>query len=141
MESVRVARRLETLISYGDGPHVSSITLLLFAILGLHLAIDRGGAIWAWVAILTFGSVVLTNWLGTFALALASFAYLLARSSWDRRRLRTLRIAAGIGGIAFCLVVTWIPPSSLSAIQRNAQFVIGEYPVGVRQFGCWGGYF
>ena len=137
MDSIRGARRLHTLIVDGDGPHISAITLLLFAVLALHLAIDRGTAIWAWVAILAFGAVVLTNWLGTFALALATACYLLARSGSDRRYLRTLGISAGIGAIAYCLIAPWIPPSTLGDIRRNAQFVIGEYAMGARQIKFW----
>ena len=135
---MRGARRLHTLVVDGDGPHIASITLLLIAILALHLAIERGGAVRAWAAILAFAAVVLTNWLGTFALAIACFCYLLARSSSDRRHLRTLATTAGIGIIAFCLIVPWIPPSTLGDIQRNAQFNIGEYHMGVRQMEYWG---
>jgi hypothetical protein len=134
MGTIRGARRLYTLIVYGDGPHVSAITLLLFAICALHMAIDRGTAAWAWVAILAYGAVVLTNWLGTFSLAMATVCYLLARSGSDRRYLRMLGISAGIGAIAYCLIGPWIPPSTLGDIQRNAQFVIGDYAIGIRQY-------
>ncbi|MGA3188406.1 MAG: hypothetical protein ABSF22_14975 [Bryobacteraceae bacterium] len=137
MDTIRGARRLHTLIVDGDGPHVSVITLLFFAILALHLAIDRGTAIWAWIAILAFGAVVLTNWLGTFSLALATICYLLARSRSDRRYLRMLGISAGIGAIAYCLIAPWIPPSTVRDVQRNAQFVIGDYAMGARQYKYW----
>ena len=137
MESVRNPRRLQTLLSYGDGPHIAGVTLVLVALLALHLALERGSAGWAWCAIAAFGSVVLTNWLATFALALACISYLLARSTVDRRLLRTAGVTAGISVIAFCLVVPWIPPSNLRDVQRNAQFVIGQYSLGAKQAGYW----
>jgi hypothetical protein len=138
MDTIRGARRLHTLVTDGEGPHIVGITILLFAILFLHLAIERGGAIWAWAAILAVGAVVLTNWLGTFALAMASACYLMARSRSDRRHQRMLGISGGVAGIAYCLICPWIPPSTLHDIQRNAQYVIGEYPIGIKQFEIWG---
>jgi hypothetical protein len=137
MESIRGARRLQTLIAYGDGPHISAIALLLFAVLALHLAIEKGSPMWTCAAILAFASVALTNWLGSFALAMASFSYILARSSSDRRSLRTLGIFAGVAIIAFCLAVPWIPPSTIGDIQRNARSIEGVYPMGARQLACW----
>lgn len=127
------ARRLQTLVHYGDGPHVSSITLMLIAVLALHLAIERGGAVRTLAAAVAVAAVVLTNWLGAFSLAIGCVCYLLARLDQDSSRIRTLAYSAGIGLLAYGLAVPWIPPSTILAVQRNAQFTVGSYPMGVRQ--------
>ena len=77
-------------------------------------------------------SVVLTNWIGTVALSMAVCAYLLAKR--DAGSIRRWSKAAGIGGLSYALAATWIPPSTLFAIQRNAQIVVGSYEIGVKQW-------
>ena len=77
-------------------------------------------------------SVVLTNWLGGLALAAAVVAYLLSRYAGS---LRMWAIALGIGCLSYALASPWIPPSTLLAIHRNAQVVVGTYPFTGSQFG------
>jgi len=128
------ARRLQALVSYGDGPHGSSITLFLIAVLALHLAIERRGAARVLAAAVMLAAVVLTNWLGAFSLAIACATYLLARveedSKWTGARM--LGFSAGIGLAAYGLAAPWIPPSTIDTIQKNMQ-AAGQYPMGVRQ--------
>jgi hypothetical protein len=134
------ARRLQSLVSNGEATHVASMTLLLFAILALHWAIENWAAEnWViekktaarvFVTAVLLAATVLTNWLGAFALAIACICYLMARSG-DRGRAVT-RMAA-IGLLAYGLAAPWIPPSTILTIQRNAQFTVGNFPMGVRQ--------
>jgi len=129
------ARRLETLVAYGDAPHVSSITLLLVAILALHLAIERRGPARVLAAAVMFAAVVLTNWLGAFSSAIACVSYLLARedSPRDSKWAPAFAYAPAIGLTAYALAAPWIPPSTILAVERNAQFTVGQYPMGIRQ--------
>jgi hypothetical protein len=126
-------RRLQALVGYGEGPHVSAMTLLLFAILALHLAIEKRTPLRVLAAAVTLATVALTNWLGAFALTIGCASYLLARLGEDSRWLRQLAVSAGIGLLAYGLAAPWIPPSTILAIQRNAQFTVGRYPMGIRQ--------
>jgi hypothetical protein len=130
--SVWNARRLQALAFYGDSPHVSSITLLLIAVLALHLAIERRGPARVLAAAVMLAAVVLTNWLGAFSLAIACVSYLLARADEDSRWGRTLAFSAGIGALAYGLAAPWIPPSTIETIQKNMQLP-GQFPMGVRQ--------
>jgi len=130
------ARRLEALVVYGDGPHVAALTLLLFAILALHLALRRMAPLPGIIAGILLASVALTNWVGTFSLAIAVISYLLAR--WGAQAKtpalhRILGFSALIGVLAYGLAAPWIPPSTIADIQRNAQFTVGYYPLGLRQ--------
>ena len=71
-------------------------------------------------------AVALTNWLGTFALAIAVFAYLIASSdaldAW-----KTWLTAFGLGALAYALACYWIPPSTIRDISINARSVGGDY--------------
>src|SRR5262249_51009117 len=70
-------RRLEVLVVYGEGPHVTSLTLLPLAIGLLALALEKSRAPYYIAAALGLVAVALTNWLGAFALAVAVACYLI----------------------------------------------------------------
>src|SRR5271154_5021000 len=73
-----VPRRFEVLTVYGEGPHITVLALLPLALLSLDLALSKRSPRWYVVAAVSMAAVALTNWLGTFALAVAVVAYLLA---------------------------------------------------------------
>ncbi len=133
MGSVWFGRRMHALINYGEGPHVASLALLPLAVLCLHLALT-GRRRWMWLlAAVSLAVVVLTNWLGAFALAAAVLAYLLACGVSRRAWLG----AAAIGAMAYVLASPLIPPSTIEAIRFNAQRLGGDYRVGPPQFAYW----
>ena len=125
-------RRLQALVYWGEGPHVTAMTLLPVAVLALSAALRKPGPVRVYVAAIALASVVLTNWLGGLALAAAVVAYLLSRYAGS---LRTWAMALGIGVLAYALASPWIPPSTLLAIRRNAQVVVGTYPFTGSQLG------
>jgi hypothetical protein len=120
------ARRLQALVHYGEGPHVTSMTLLPVAILCLHLYFERRRPLDCVLAAASFAAVVLTNWLGGFALAAAVVSYLLAR----RAGRKDWACSVGIGIFAYTLAAPWIPPTTLLAIRENAQRIGGPYQLG-----------
>jgi len=126
--SIWRSARLDALVAYGEGPHVMSLTLLMLALLAFHVAMEKGGALRVCLAAVAIAAVALTNWLGTFALALLIASYLMSLGV----KARWLRTAL-IGVIAYTLAVTWIPPSTIRGISYNAQYVVGSYPLGWKQ--------
>ncbi len=122
-------RRLQALIQYGEGPHTTSMTLLPVAILCLHNALEKRRPVHYLLAALSMVAVVLTNWLGGFALAAAVLAYLLARA--PRSNWKTWATAAGIGIYAYVIASPWIPPSTIAAVRANAQYVGGDFRMTV----------
>lgn len=128
IESVWRLRRLQTLVQYGDGPHIAALALMPLAVLAVHAALTRGGVWRAGLAVLSVAAVALTNWLGTFALALAIASYLLARLE-EPGRLRLLAGAAGIAVLAYALAAPWMLPTTIGDIRRNAQIIGGSYPL------------
>src|SRR5262249_299702 len=82
------ARRLQTLVIFGDGPHLASMLLLPLAIGLLYLALVKRRVVQYVAAALAMAAVALSNWLGAMALAFATLALLFAlgmdRRTWLR---------------------------------------------------------
>ena len=122
-------RRLQALMEYGDGPHLSALALAPLAILSLDLALERRQPIYSVLAAFSMAAVVLTNWLGAFAMALAIGSYLLAH----HERMSKWIHAFGIGVLAYLLACRWIPPSTIRTIQFNSQTIGGDF-TGIYQY-------
>ncbi len=120
-------RRLVVLVRYGEGPHLLALLLLPFALGMLHLALQKRKPAHYFGAALALALVALSNWLGSFALALMVSAYLLAR--WDRAWLA----AAGVGCWAYALALPWLSPSTVATIRANAPLVGGRFESGLGQ--------
>src|SRR5262249_49928414 len=107
-------RRLQALVYYGEGPHVSAMTFLPLALLFVDIALARKRAPWIALAAIFVAAAVCTNWLAAFALAIMMLAYVLARvgtKEWDWRELAWLAI---IGIAAYCLAMPLIPPTTMA---------------------------
>jgi hypothetical protein len=120
-------RRLQTLMEYGEGPHVASLALLPVAIVALDLALaKRRPALYVFAAV-SMAAVVLTNWLGGFSLAAAVVAYVLSRRPGEWKRV--LLTCAWLAIFAYALAAPWIPPSTVADVRINAQRIGGPYPM------------
>ena len=117
------ARRLHTLVIYGEGPHLTSMCLLPLAIGLLHLALTRRRPMYYFGAALAMAAVPLSNWLGAMALAFAVasllFGYLPGLRDWAT--------AALLGGWAYAIALPWISPSTIKVIQANAPRVANGF--------------
>jgi hypothetical protein len=124
-------RRLHTLVFYGDGPFVSSLTLVPVAIACLDQAVKKRKPFFYFVAAIAMASVVLTNWLGGAVLGMAVFAYLVAmgKQGWFPVCLRV----AATSILAYLLASPWIPPSTLRTIFKNAQTIGAVYTMTWKQ--------
>jgi len=120
-------RRLQTLVFYGEGPHVTALALLPLAVLFVDLALQRRKPQWFALAAVAVAAPVLTNWLAAFALALMMLCYVLARLDAKGWNLRDLLYLASIGVAAYLLALPFAPPSTLAVTQHNAQLIGGDY--------------
>jgi hypothetical protein len=111
-------RRLQVLMVYGEGPHIASVAILPLALWLFEIARVKRRPEWDFLAALGLAAVVLTNWLGAFALAALMVSYLLTTKAWLR--------AGGIGLFSYAIASPWIPPSTLAAVRLNAQ-TVGHY--------------
>ena len=118
----RVPQRLHVLMSYGEGPHISSL-----AILGITLAVSfvalRRWNIPAFVASGALSAaVVATNFYG--ATALAIFFPILAWAVFLEVRQPVVWLrAAGIAAVAYGLCASWLTPSYFRITQLNLHWV------------------
>lgn len=120
-------RRLQALVYYGEGPHVSALTLLPLALLFLDMALARKRAPYIFLAALGFAAVALTNWLAAFALAMLIISYLLARAGAEGWKWRDVAWTALIAAAAYGLAMPWLPPSTIAVTQVNAQTLGGDF--------------
>jgi hypothetical protein len=116
-------RRLVTLVRYGEGPHLTSLLFLALAIGLLHIALQKRRPFYYVLAALGMAAVVLSNWIGAFALALAVAAYLMGQPLSPANLLR----AAAIGCYAYALALPWAAPSTIATIRANAPLVGGKF--------------
>ncbi len=113
-------RRLQTLVAWGEGPHVAGLTLLPLAILWLHRSVTRRRYIDFVVCAILFAAIALTNWLAAAALFAAGLAYVCSTN------LRPCLIALPIAALAYGMAVPWIPPSTVNTIRIDAPY-LGNY--------------
>ena len=114
--------RLDVLVRYGEGPHISSLSILPFA-LGFAFSGLRRGRNGSLVLAAIFSALVaLTNFYG--ATALAIFYPILAWSVWvtDRDRTVWARVLA-IPVLAYALAAFWLTPAYLKITLSNMRYV------------------
>ncbi len=135
-------RRLQTLVYYGEGPHVSSMTLLTLALLCLDVAMAKRRAPYVLLAAVAFAATATTNWLGAFAIALVIVPYALANIDVPRGprgwKWRDVAWLALIGVAAYCLAMPLMPPSTIAVLQMNAKTTGGDYSNAYGSAMLWG---
>lgn len=112
-------RRLQTLVVYGEGPHLAGLVLLPLAALALHRAAARRSGRDMVLAAIAFAATVLTNWLAAVALFAVAAAYVSSAK-------RVTVYAVAIAILAYCMAAPWIPPSTIATIRHNAP-LLGDY--------------
>lgn len=120
------ARRFQALAFYGEGPNVSGLSIVPFALLAIHGVYRRLTAIRFALAAAALALVVIVSWPAAVVLSCGVFAYLLSRD-WPDIRPR-LFMLAGVAITAYLLIAPLDLPSTIRDNQRNSQRVGGLYP-------------
>jgi hypothetical protein len=123
MDAVRrMPIRLTVLTRYGEGPHMTALALLPFALVFTWRAFDRRRPHDVALAAVFAAAVVSNNFYGATALAL--MYPLLAWSFWITRRERAMwAAAAAIPTLAYGLTAFWLTPSYLRITVENLRYV------------------
>ncbi|MCU1273302.1 MAG: hypothetical protein JWO48_733, partial [Bryobacterales bacterium] len=121
-------RRFQAMVQYGEGPHVTSLTLLALGLLLLIIAFEKRRPLWWLLAAITCASVVLTNWLGGFTMAVAVAMWLLVmpQGTWRKNWLK----AAALGLYAYAIACRWLPPSTIATIFGGEKYMSGALAPG-----------
>jgi len=117
-----VPQRLHVLLRYGEGPHMSALALLPFALAAAWMAL-RGRRPWALgLSAALAAAVALTNFYG--ATALAVLFPIMVWSVWvTGREGRVWLRAAAIAALAYGLSAFWLVPSYLRITLANLGLV------------------
>ena len=119
--------RLEVLLHFGEGPHITSVCLVALAIGMVHVALEQRRP-WCWLAaVLAVASVPMTNWLGGMALAMAMAAYLFAGLPIKHKPISVWVRMGAAGLYAYALVVPWLSPATIGVIRANAPRIARDY--------------
>jgi hypothetical protein len=110
-------RRLQVLTVYGEGPHISAMTLLPVVIIALAYALEkRTGRALAFAA-LALSLIFLMNVPGTMATGVAVFCWLVVQPAGSRRA--GLIVAGCAAILAYAIACYGIPPYSEFTVLEN----------------------
>jgi hypothetical protein len=116
--------RLWVLLQYGEGPHISALSLLPFALAFAWLALEKRRLPALAAAALFCALVALTNFYG--ATGLAIFYVALVWAAWVTWRDKRIWLrAAAIPALAYGLSAFWLTPSYLRLTIANLRLVSG----------------
>ena len=115
-------QRLHALMWYGEGPHISALSVLPFVFIASALAFRSGGYRWIGVAALASAAVVTHNFYGATALALL-FPVVVWAHFLVRRDLRVFLKSVAIAAHAYGLTAWWLVPSYFYITARNLRYV------------------
>ena len=117
-------RRLQTMVIYGEYPHVAVLTLIPAALLALERLRRDKRPVWIGATALLLAAIACTSVTGTVGFAMAALAWLIALPPRDCvRALPRIGASALLG---YALAVPWIPPSTVKLIALNSQWGTGR---------------
>lgn len=111
------ARRLQVLTVYGEGPHVTAMTLLPVALLCLENVLVRRTTRSLAFAAIAIASIFLTNVPGSMALGLAVFCWICSQPAGTRAA--AWAVSSGCSALAYGIACYGVPPSSVRTIVEN----------------------
>ena len=114
--------RLGVLLRYGEGPHSSSITCLLFALAFSWRALSGGRRLDVALASLASALTVWHNFYGATSLAILYPVLAWSLCVTDSQRWRWIR-AAAIPALAYGLLAFWLTPSYMRITRHNVQYI------------------
>jgi hypothetical protein len=118
----RLPVRLGVLAKYGEGPHMTALALIPFALAFTWRALDRKKPLDIALAAIFSAAVVSNNFYG--ATALATFYPILLWSFWITRQDRAILYPAlAIPSLAYGLTAFWLVPSYFRITSENMKYV------------------
>lgn len=117
--------RLHVLVTYGEGPHISSLAFLPLVWLCAWRRFHGGRPVWIALAACSAALIVTFNFYGATAVAI-TFSLLVWACFVRKLDWRIARDAAAIAALAYGLTAWWLVPSYLVITGRNLRMVAPE---------------
>jgi hypothetical protein len=117
------ARRLHTLVHYGEGAHNVALSLLPVALLCAWLAMEERRFRWCVATGAVAGILVLTNAFAAVDLVIGILCLIVVRPRGSR--LRSLSMLALTGIIAYAWISPLLTPTLIQTIRRNSMIGVG----------------
>ena len=115
-------QRLHVLMRYGEGPHISALSILGFALAASYLALREWRPVVFVISGALCAAVVANNFYGLTALAM--FFSALTWAVWLEVRLQVIWLRAlGIAALAYGFCAFWLTPSYLRITALNLHWV------------------
>lgn len=124
------ARRLQTVVQYGEAAHNMVLALLPLVLLCAWIAVRRRGFGWYVLTGIGFGVLVLTNAFASVDLVLSLAC--LAAIQPPGQRVRSAALFAGIGGATYLWISPLLTPSLIRTIRTNS-VLLGNYGYTARE--------
>lgn len=118
--------RVRVLVQWGEGPHITALSVLPLALLFMYFAVTRRKYGWFVAACIATAFVTLVNAFGAIDLAVGGACLVLA----FQKKVEMPRAALLIGVIALTAYLwasPFLPPSLLKAVSSNSQHVDGDF--------------
>ncbi len=132
----RHARRLHTLLHYGEGPHNAVLCLLPLALLFAYLALTRGQLRWHVASGVLFGAIVLTNAFGAIDLAIGAGCLLLAYAPELRRA--SILALLGTAVLSYVWISPLLTPTLIRTIGNSSSLATDFHYCGQNLAGALG---
>ena len=117
-----VTQRLHVLMTYGEGPHISSLAMLPLSWIGAWKRFHGANARWLCLSAIGIALTVTINFYGLTAVAMTMpllvLACLLEKPDW-----RIVRDASLIAILGWALTAWWLTPSYVRVTARNLHLV------------------
>lgn len=123
-------RRLRNIVVFGETPHNVALCLLPIALLLTWRYLDRPTARRFALAVFATAAVMLTNAFGIVAVSLSSAILAATSPSWKK-----LAAVSGIILGGYLVICRFLPPSLIRVLERNSQFVGGDYRFTLPRLG------
>ncbi|HEY6343738.1 MAG TPA: hypothetical protein VIY49_19770 [Bryobacteraceae bacterium] len=117
--------RLRVLVYWGEGPHVTALALLPFAIFAAYRVLTTRRYLWCVLAAVSMAWMVLVNAFAATDLAIACACLIVTLP-----RKLVASSALRLGGVAlagYLLACPFLPPSLIGTVSYDSQFVDGDF--------------
>ncbi|MDP8981400.1 MAG: hypothetical protein M3O35_12515 [Acidobacteriota bacterium] len=123
-------RRLQVLVYYGEGPHITSLALFGVALLLLYefWKSAPGSRRQAWLGLAAGAFTIFTALTNAFGAVTLTIGVVCLLAALPRKEIaRAALLSAMVGVVAYAAVCFWMPPSVIHAIRVNSPTVGGPY--------------